>query len=331
MKLIILFFLSFFISITPLIGQNLVPNPSFEEYSSCPSNDGQSYFADWWSKYSNTFSTPDYYNVCSQSNEFGIPKSLFSYQNERKNCNAYIGLVTWGASGNDREYIGIELNEQLVIGQKYFLSFYLVQSEYFLTNTYYGMPSNGMGIRLSTVPFSENNPCPIDNFSHLYTENIILDSVNWTKISSSFISDSNYRFLIIGNFFDDNNTSTIPYQCGNCLNSGSYYLVDDICISTDSLVCNPANETSCEAGINMVESNKFKIYPNPSNGKFVIENVTPDPYDILVYDTYGHIIFENKIYAYFDLDLTNFSKGLYLIKAINQDTKSHFYNKIITH
>jgi hypothetical protein len=308
---------------------NLVPNFSFEEYSDCPMNDGQSYFASGWSRYSNASSTPDYYNACSVDG-WGIPKSLFSYQFERRNCNAYIGLSNFTTNlSNYREHLGIELSQQLTIAQKYYISFYVVLSEFFSSDTYYGMPSNKIGVRLSTVSFSENNPFPIDNFSHLYAENVMTDSVNWVKISGSIIADSAYKYLVLGNFFDDNNTNIIPYQCANCLNSGSYYLVDDVCVSSDSLVCNPNFELSCEVSLEKIQINKIKIYPNPSDGEFVVENNTENPLVIRIYDPFFSLIFEGQLQAILNIDFSSFSKGLYFIEAMNNDKKLQFFDKLI--
>jgi hypothetical protein len=89
--IILLFVLSFKIISSQV---NLVPNFSFEEYTECPLLDGQSYFASGWSKFSYQNSTPDYYNTCSETNEFGIPQSFICYQEDNRGCNAYIGLST---------------------------------------------------------------------------------------------------------------------------------------------------------------------------------------------------------------------------------------------
>lgn len=308
---------------------NLVPNPSFEDYTDCPMNDGQLYFADGWTRFSNSSSTPDYYNTCSIDG-WGIPKSLFSYQFERRNCNAYVGLSIFTTNlSNYREHLGIELSEQLLIGQKYYISFYVVQSEFYASNTFYGMSSDKIGVKLSTVPYNENNPCPIDNFSHLYAENVMSDSVNWVKISGEIIADSTYKYLILGNFFDDNNTNTVTNQCSNCLNTGSYYLLDDICISTDSTVCNLINENACNVSIETIDLLKPKIYPNPSNGKFIIENTTSEPYRIRIYDMYSKLVLERSYTTLLNIDFSDMRKGLYLIEAINMEKKLQYFYKII--
>jgi hypothetical protein len=236
---------------------NLVPNFSFEEYTDCPLLDGQSYFASGWSKFSTQGSTPDYYNKCSETTEFGIPQSFICYQEDNRGCNAYIGLGTIVSSSFDREYVGTEINEPLVVGQKYFLSFYTVMGEYVINGNQYGMPSNNIGMLLSTISFSESNPTPTNNFSHLRSESIITDSVNWMRVSGSIVADSSYQYVVLGNFYNDLYTDTIHYNCLDCMNQASYYLIDDICISTDSLLCNGGIELlSCNLS---VDKKKLKI------------------------------------------------------------------------
>ena len=100
----------------------------------------------------------------------------------------------------------------------------------------------------------------IKNFAHVYTDSIVTDTINWTTISGSFISDSAYQYILIGNFFDTANTNF------SCTNGLTYYLVDDICVS-DS-----ANTCGSTIGIKeFINSEIFKIYPNPSNDKVFIE------------------------------------------------------------
>ncbi|MCE9539031.1 MAG: hypothetical protein K8R85_07425 [Bacteroidetes bacterium] len=94
MKKLLLFSLLIF-SFTFLNAQNLVPNPSFEQYSSCPNTEcGISLAAGWYS----AGYTPDYYNSCGSPSgpfEFGVPQNAVGYQHPASG-NAYVGIATWG-------------------------------------------------------------------------------------------------------------------------------------------------------------------------------------------------------------------------------------------
>jgi len=302
-------------------GQNLVPNFSFEQYDSCPN------FADElercinWNKFSATISTPDYYNACTPS-FMNVPNSFNGYQQDHRNCGAYVGLVTYGPTPvNYREQIGIELSQTLIIGQKYFLSFYTVMAEVIYPNGYhYAMPSNGIGLRLSTVAYDGNNPCPIDNFAHLYSTAVINDSINWTRITSSVVADSAYNYIIIGNFLDDMTIDTMHYTCDSCLNYLSYYYVDDVCLSTDSLFCNGGIDLiPCNVGINEIKSPPFNVYPNPLNDKLNISTNNNGLSEIILYDMSLRILLRHEFMNSITLNIGQLAKGVYLYQVRNKN------------
>jgi hypothetical protein len=307
-----------------------VPNFSFEQYDTCPNLENQVHYATGWSNYRNS-GTPDYYNVCSPTS-FGIPYSTFTHQDEHRNCNAYAALVTYARTIiNYKEHIGIQLSLPLVIGQKYFISFYTVMSEFFLGGTQYGMPSNNIGIRLSTVNYTSSNGSPIDNFAHLRSFTIINDSVNWNRISGSIIADSAYEFLIIGNFFDDANTDTMHYACGSCLNYGSYYLVDDICVSTDSSLCNGGlDELPCLTSVNEIHSsNEISIFPNPTTSTLTLNSPTSyinTPFTI--YNSLGEKVYQSIITSTHQQINLAAAAGVYFLRVEGEDA---FVKKVIVY
>jgi hypothetical protein len=59
--------------INSILAQNLVPNPSFENYTTCPTAASQLYVAPPWT--SPTTGGAEYFNICSSSN-VGVPFSL---------------------------------------------------------------------------------------------------------------------------------------------------------------------------------------------------------------------------------------------------------------
>ena len=311
---------------------NLVPNFSFEIYDTCPSLEDQIQYAIGWSKYSVSITTPDYYNACAPSTGWSVPKSLASYQPERRNCNAYAGIFTWDAN-NYREHIGIQLSQPLIIGQKYFISFYTVMSEVFIAGNYYGMASDKIGLRLSTVAYNPSSPSPIDNFAHLYSSVIINDSISWIRVSGSIIADSTYNYIILGNFFDNANTDTLQYSCGTCFNSTSYYLIDDVCVSTDSLLCNGGIDTlPCITAINdFYDKYDIFIYPNPTTYLINIALKKNEDIEIELYDAFGKIIFSRHIInnPILEINMSYFPSGLYFLKIISPNNKPPVIKKII--
>ncbi|MBK9282775.1 MAG: T9SS type A sorting domain-containing protein [Sphingobacteriaceae bacterium] len=313
---------------------NLVPNFSFETYTNCPNSEDQVEYSTGWSKYSTASATPDYYNACSSFSSFGVPKNVYCNQPARRNCNAYIGLVTyWSPVSNAREHVGIQLSQPLIPGQKYFISFHVVMGEYSLGGNQYGMPSNNIGLRFTMVQHNSANPTPIDNFSHLHSPSVIIDSVNWQRISGSFIADNNYNYLVLGNFYDDANTTVTNYTCPTCSNLGSYYLVDDICVSTDSLLCNNGiNALPCVTSINELSLNdRISVAPNPVIDVIYISLRNSVKVRWTLLDLVGNKVLTGEIDSSItnSVDLHDLASGIYILTVIENSNYSRIVKKII--
>lgn len=308
-KLLILFlFLTSFL----FAQQNLVPNPSFEIYSICPDHLNQIQYAQNWEPY--TVST-DYYNECAD-NAVSVPINFCGYQNAFDG-NAYAGLIIahgGGSTNNYREYIGCTLLDSLVINQKYFLSFKVSPSNYNLNF------ANNIGLLFSNksyLNFGPNWPYDsifIKNYSHLHSNSVITDTLNWTIISGSFIADSSYKYLIIGNFYDDTHTTVI--NTGYYVSS-AYYYIDDLCVSTDSLLCN----STYSVNQNSISKINVKCYPNPAQTELNIDyNLKSESYFEL-YDILGakrKVVLLDYISNYKKIDLSELNSGLYFFTVLDK-------------
>ena len=212
-------------------AQNLVGNPSFEEYSSCPNNTSQVYKSTGWNTYS---ATPDYFHSCGATNS-SVPNNSVGFQCGSTGIS-YCGMHSYHWFNSDyREFIGRQLDDTLIVNQKYYVSFKVVLAEGA------NCASDNLGVLFSTKPKqidtlpNDTNWGPTNNFTHFFTDSIISDTASWVTVFGSFVSDSNYTFLTVGNFFNDANTSWYTFDSSSfCL---AYYYIDDICVSTDSLTC----------------------------------------------------------------------------------------------
>lgn len=295
---------------TNICSQNLIINSSFEDIISCPSPPAQIQHSVNWYAYRHT---PDYFNSClSDPNGFSVPTNAFGYQLAATG-NAYGGFFSYGTNAGDtiyREYIGGQLSTMLNIGQKYFISFKIN-----LTDNREGA-ANNLGILFSTIPYSYSNPSPIKNFAHVYTTEIVTDTANWTTISGSIIADSAYQYIIIGNFFDNQLTSYIQLDNNTPIHS-SYYFVDDICVSTDSMICNESTSIKEQSTVPV----QLKISPNPSKETFNIELPKQQNFSLLVYDITGRKVYEKKnATGNIKVDCSGFNSGIYFVQAVNQIT-----------
>jgi OmpA-OmpF porin, OOP family len=289
-------------------GQNLVQNPSFEQYSICPDNPDQLSRCQFWNSFRET---PDYLNTCSSTTFLITPPSCWWGFQYPHSGNAYAGFSIFAQYiPNNRELIGSPLLDTLIIGQKYFISFYINLGGSLIAKT--TIASNKMGVKFSTVPYSYSNPAPINNTAHFYSNSIITDTVKWTRIKGSFIADSAYSYIIIGNFFDDSLTDTINLAT---INKYAYYFIDDVCVTTDSLF--NENWTGIRE-YNISNDEIVTIYPNPCSTKLTVKyNILPDePVTISILDITGKVILQAKTEENeFIFNVEKLAKGLYLVKV----------------
>ena len=282
-------------------GQNLVPNPSFEEQTQCPTDQNQVNYAIGWENFGGS---PDYFNSCATNPLFSVPNNWGGHQQGYQG-NAYAGIGIFSSLEQDfSEYFGAELNSPLTIGEKYYVSFKIslgLDSNYGWTGA-----ANNIGILLSTVPFSVSNPPEMNNFSHINFVDPNSDSLNWKSISDSFIADSAYSYIVVGRFFNDSETTFIPIQ-EMVFEDAAYYFVDDICISPDSLACNPSLE------VYALQKETIVLYPNPIQDFLYLESETyPVPYSISALN--GKILTKGTIGGDQEaIDLSAFANGMYFI------------------
>jgi hypothetical protein len=305
-----------------LKGQNLVQNGDFEDTVSCPTSLGQIIKSTGWDAYS---SSPDYYNSCSSAGgNVSVPDNIMGHRYPASG-NAYCGAICYVKSETDysqnREIIGEQLSSALVVGQKYFASFKV--SAVISTNAG-NMASNKLGMLFSTQPYTNFDSTtipPIQNFAHIYSDSIIVDTLNWTMISGSFVADSAYTYISIGNFFKTNSTDTLTL-INNPVYGGSYYFFDDVKVSTDSLFA--VSVTNNKA--TMV--NPLVLFPNPNNGVFKMKIYDSHTRShIYVYNLLGENVYENEFIHSETLDLSFLNSGAYSITFITSENS--FSTKLI--
>ena len=298
---------------TSSMSQNLVPNPSFEDTVICPIGLGRIQDAVGWY---HAGDSPDYFNPCANASgaSNGVPINFtgnqFAYDG-----NSYAGLVTSTIHlpQTYREYIGVQLTQSLTIGTQYHASAYISRGDSIFGGDTIKCSTSKFGFRFSTV--SLNNAAPTDNFSHVHSDSIITDAIGWTKISGSFIADSAYQYLVIGNFYDDAHTDTA--QCPGI----AYYLVDMVCVSTNPL--------TCDVSTGIDEDNEFSLppYPNPVNDQLYMLLTTGIKYYSIA-NMSGKIIMQGELKNQSaTVNTSAISNGVYLLRLNN----SKSYKIIIIH
>lgn len=317
-RLLFLYILTL-ISITACYSQNLVPNGSFELFTTCPNGSAQlSYTGNWAFAGAST----DYYNACDTTYAASVPLNPRGFQYASYG-NAYVGMVVLALdevldTGNYyyREPAGAFLTMPMTIGLKYFVSF---KAALTLNDFEACCATNKLGVLFSTVQYSNANPAPINNFAHVYTDVVITDSLNWTTVSGSFIADSAYSFISVGNFFDTLNTVVIDYYHNYPLTSAAYYYIDDVKVSTDSLFAIGEEIVNAPITIN--------AFPNPSNGYVHIQSAESQLMSIELYDLSGRIVYQAKNILPCMIDFNFLESGMYALSIKNEHY--HFSTKLL--
>jgi len=285
-------------------GQNLVPNPSFEDTVGCPKYLSIDSVAKWTS-----FSeSPDYYNTCADSGlAASVPYTKFGYQNPATG-NGFAGMICYHIAEEYREFIGCQLLSTLQIGTTYYISFKVNMA--FGGPLGYGPSTiaiNKLGVKCSTMM---THHMPWDNNPNFYTNNFITDTVNWITISGSFIADSAYQYLAIGNFFDDVNTNTIHLSYPLL----SYYFIDDVCVSTDSAY----TYNYVYTGITNLEQDiSVSVFPNPFTNQLSFEVSANEPATVTLYDMLSRQVMQKTFTATTTLNTAQLATGIYIYQLQN--------------
>ncbi|MEO8067631.1 MAG: T9SS type A sorting domain-containing protein [Flavobacteriales bacterium] len=251
---------------------NLVPNPSFEQLDTCPYTTG---FQEGdrpldWEKWNES---PDYFNECSQlvngtDTLLDVPQNGFGFQ-PAYHGGAYVGVYTYGSTGQGisyREIVGCQLAEPLEVGELYDLSFY--SSPAMGAMNYWPMTwvCNNIGMLFCMQPnvwTGLSGPeFLIRNYAHLYDAGIQSDTTNWTFVSGSFVADSAYQYVALGNFFSNDNTDTLHLVPGGSL--GAYYYIDGVCVTRAGEPC------EIMSGIEEGEAMNAQVFPNPARVQITV-------------------------------------------------------------
>lgn len=296
--------------------QNLVKNPSFENYASCPSFIGELNKADDWSNpLSGT--SPDLFNACSP--QFGnwnvnVPNN-FGGNRTARTGDGYAGIVTFVADPNTtvgcnysstnewREFIQGELSTSLVAGETYRVRFWISLGK----NMRFG--ATNMGVYFSNT---QQSSATFYNYSPQLTNstNAMNDTISWQKLEWSYTALGGEQFFIIGNFDGDTATNDFPSNCNATL-AHSYYYIDDVSIESENTRI-----------FNLAGINKLNMYPNPVDNKLYVELDLKESKDVLIniLNVAGQTVFKNNVRVnqtdVLELNTDKLPVGVYMVNFV---------------
>ena len=233
---------SLIFTVTSSFGQNLLPNPGFEDTVQCPNGVGDIMACSEWT-YATQFSA-NFFHRCAINSLNEVPTTA---NQETLEGDGMIGIRALSDTLDYRGYVQVSLNSPLVIGQTYHVSIHVMLHKY----SNHAMKT--LGTCFTTAPVWANTS-QLLNLTPQYENNTtwLANKTYWTRITGAFVADSAYTNFIIGNFNSDNDTEA--QYIGFWGDEGSYYLIDEVCLSSSPSECK-----SLVANIEYIKSPNKKL------------------------------------------------------------------------
>jgi hypothetical protein len=225
----------FILTSTSLLGQNLVPNPSFEcgvgicGYTTYAPDFG-TYACEWSCPSGGTsdvFSTLISDKTCYSAIPGIGPESVASQL--PRTGTRYAGIYTYSGSTDGpnsyREYLQVKLTTPLIPGE-----FYCAEMYVYCTPKY-NFSCNNLGMYFSgDLVFVDGKLNTLTYSPQIIEKNVINDTVHWVKVSGVFKATSPIKYLLIGNFSMDTETIAIVNNTAPGHTKYAYYFVDDVSV-----------------------------------------------------------------------------------------------------
>lgn len=289
-------------------GQNLVPNGDFETYVNCPTGHSiacigfndilRSSTVNWRNV---GCGSADYYNVCNNliGGEVGVPFSAYAYKYPRSGVGQ-IGLHAQVSPGGFYcEYAGTYLTCPLVANQTYYVEFYVN-----LDGHYYGIGSDLLGALFTvglpdTANFAYQGLLPYTAQVNNPDGYFITDTLNWTKISGTFVASGGEDFITLGNFKD----TAVSHGYG-------YYFIDDVEVTTDSVTCNTV-------GIKKPRQTTTTISPNPFSVQLAFSLADNEQTTVTLYNFLGQQVLQQTFTNSTTINTAQLADGIYFYEQRN--------------
>lgn len=209
-----------------ILAQNLVPNPSFESYTGCPTNVNRVSRLSSWSVPRNHGGSPDFFHRCAINTPVHVPVN-YAGNEEAFTGDAYAGLFLFFRDFPEhREYLEVRLDSALNAGTVYQVSFKYSLSE----RSNYSSDDFGVYFSVDRTSRSFTN-LRVKRTPQLAVNDILDNKDGWATITMEYTAQGGERYVIFGNFLDDAATSAYPVSSSGV--EVCYLYLDDIAIYSD--------------------------------------------------------------------------------------------------
>lgn len=302
----------------PIAAQNLVPNPGFEETDTCLADEFGALGPHYWYR---TNGTPDHLQSCLPYGDFqGLPMNFFTYQEPFEGASC-AGMYTYLENGSTeyREWIMAPLLEPMVVGQTYYCSL-RANAAFGGNHTYpqHWLANDKVGMRFTTTampPWNVVDPYPVPpNHAHITYPEILADTVGWTLVSGSFVADSAYQYVMIGQFFSNALTDTLQFSPEGIpwyWLPRAYTLVDAVCVS--------ASPEGCDLGQGVGEQQVIGpvLYPIPAHDQLIVGQRAGAEAQLM--DAVGRLMWQGRIISdRWVLEVGSWARGTYVLRMAHR-------------
>lgn len=295
------------ISLHAATAQNLVQNPDFEQFSSCPSSFAQLQLALPWinpTPGGSPNGSSDYFNDCAVSPTADVPVNFAGTQAAHSG-SGYAGLATFSTTVPEfREYIEVELDAPLTAGVCYELAFHVSRGD----TVRYG--TCDLGALFSDTLIMQNTPGPIPiapSFDNM--GGCLSDAQDWTLLSGLYEAHGGESYLLIGNFHSDANTTLVTATPG-ALFANAYYYIDDV-----SVVVAHGGAGCASTSVGDRSQHRASFWPDPVQDVLFVDSGLDEPTSLVMRDARGSVVMTTRFTRSLSVPVGHLTAGLYLYEV----------------
>ena len=226
---------------------NLVPNGSFENYSTCPTISGGqiNYATPWFQPNGGGGGSSDFFHTCSGHVPFFTTYQYPRTGNGFAGINLFHDTIAPSFYDWDREYIEVGLTDSLRSGKKYCIRFFANKGNWSM----WAIKNIQAVLTNDSLLYNDVNYSYITGVTPIMeADSVITDTLSWIPVQTTYTAHGGEKFITIGNFSPGNmviHRLVLPH--GSSPNTLGYYVIDDVSIYEQPDV-NAGNDTLIPPG-----------------------------------------------------------------------------------
>jgi len=290
-------------------GQNLVPNGSFEQFTTnCNFGLGYNSLQDWTDL--DCAASPGLAHACNNSlgNGSGVPQGGLGFQFSHSG-DGFILVTTLRMNsqggfpdGNPQSYANVDLTQPLVAGQHYCLRLWMnmADSSCYRTSAFHAFLWYG------TPTVCNYQDTAWDSYAAVTLDISAVDTAGWTLLEAGFEASGGESNLTLGAFqtLDEIDSVFIADHSNSLGSLPAIYFIDDVEL------------WACEVGVEEHANDRLHLYPNPAIDLVrVALKAGEEAGTVSVLDVQGRVVLQQAFRgAQAELDVSGLSSGAYVVQ-----------------